>query len=104
MKLDQVKRGDLVKVVSIPDAGLKEKALRMGIDEGSLITCSEVIPAGPVVVCSNRHELAIGRSLARNIEVELPRGKLNAAQALYCQDCCKKKQKPCQQPDPDVKE
>ncbi len=43
----------------------------MGIDEGTILTCSEVVPAGPVVVSKNRQELAIGRSLARQINVEV---------------------------------
>jgi Fe2+ transport system protein FeoA len=71
MKLDQVKRGDLVKILSISDPRIKEQALRMGIDEGSVLTCSEVIPAGPVVLGKHRQELAIGRALARNICVEV---------------------------------
>jgi Fe2+ transport system protein FeoA len=35
-----------------------------------LVTCREVIPMGPVVIARNRQEIAIGRSLARRINVE----------------------------------
>jgi len=71
MTLDKVKRGDLIKIVSITDARTKEQALRMGIDEGSVLTCAEVIPAGPVVLGLNRQELAVGRAVARNINIEV---------------------------------
>ncbi len=71
MMLDKVKRGDLIKIVSIGEAGVRENALRMGIDEGSILVCAEVIPAGPIVLRKHRQEVAIGRSLMCNIAVEL---------------------------------
>lgn len=71
MMMDKVKRGDLIKIISIGEAGVRDNALRMGIDEGSILICGEVIPAGPIVLRKNRQEVAIGRSLARNIVVEL---------------------------------
>ncbi|SFR14819.1 FeoA family protein [Desulfoscipio geothermicus] len=71
MLLDKVKRGDLIKIISIADAGIKQRALRMGIVEGVVLTCAEVIPAGPVVLGKLRQEIAVGRSLARHIDVEL---------------------------------
>ncbi len=71
MMLDKVKRGDLVKIVSIGETVVWENALRMGIDEGSILVCVEVVPAGPIVLRKHRQEVAIGRSLARNITVEL---------------------------------
>jgi len=69
--LDKVRRGEQIKIISIGDSRTKEQALRMGIDAGTVLTCSEVIPAGPVVVSKNRQELAIGRALARHINVEV---------------------------------
>jgi Fe2+ transport system protein FeoA len=71
MLLDKVRRGDLIKIISIADAKIKQHALRMGIDEGAVLTCAEVIPAGPVVLGKLRQEIAVGRSLARLINVEL---------------------------------
>nr|WP_052543961.1 ferrous iron transport protein A [Desulfoscipio gibsoniae] len=71
MTLDKVRRGDMIKIVSIGSAGIKENALRMGINEGAVLTCAEVIPAGPVVLGKHRQEIAIGRNLARSINVEL---------------------------------
>ncbi|SFG27327.1 Fe2+ transport system protein FeoA [Desulfotomaculum arcticum] len=71
MTLDKVRRGEQIKVISIGDSRTKERALRMGIDAGTVLTCSEVVPAGPVVVSKNRQELAIGRAFARHINVEV---------------------------------
>ncbi len=70
MTLDKVKKGQVIKVISIPDGFVKIQAIRFGISEGSVITCREVVPAGPVVVARNKQEIAIGRGLARTISVE----------------------------------
>lgn len=90
MRLDQVKRGDLIKILSISDPRVKEQALRMGIDEGAVLTCAEVIPAGPVVLGKRRQELAIGRELARNISVEVlsRAGGLKAVPAPLKSESC----------------
>lgn len=70
MTLDNVKKGQLVKITSIPDEVTRIKAIRFGISEGEIVTCLEVVPAGPVVVSKNKQEIAIGRSLASYIWVE----------------------------------
>ena len=70
MTLDRVKRGQVVRIISLPDEMIRAQATRFGIPEGTLVTCREVIPMGPVVIARNRQEIAIGRSLARRINVE----------------------------------
>lgn len=70
MTLDRVKKGSRCRIVSIPSESVRAQALRFGIAEGEVVTCAEVIPAGPVVISKNRQEIAIGRRLARQIEVE----------------------------------
>lgn len=70
MTLDNVKKGQLVKITNIPDEVTRIKAIRFGISEGEVVTCLEVVPAGPVVVSKNKQEIAIGRSLASYIWVE----------------------------------
>ena len=69
--LDKVRRGEQIKIISIGDSRTKEQALRMGIDAGTVLICSDIVPAGPVVVSKNKQELAIGRALARHINVEV---------------------------------
>ncbi|NQS76897.1 MAG: ferrous iron transport protein A [Peptococcaceae bacterium] len=70
MQLDQARKGQTIKIISIPNKLTRVQALRLGISEGTVITCREVVPAGPVVVARNRQEIAIGRRLAKTIEVE----------------------------------
>ncbi|MCL6638323.1 MAG: ferrous iron transport protein A [Firmicutes bacterium] len=68
--LDKVKKGQHIRITGIPNELMRVQAIRFGISEGSVVTCREVVPAGPVVVAKNKQEIAIGRSLARTISVE----------------------------------
>ncbi len=70
MKLDQARRGQLIKITDIPNELTRIQAIRFGIPEGAVVTCREVVPAGPVIVAKNKQEIAIGRGLARTIKVE----------------------------------
>lgn len=70
MKLDRVKRGCCCRILSLPSDQIKEQCIRFGIGEGETVKCCEVVPSGPIVVCKNRQEIAIGRALAQKIEVE----------------------------------
>lgn len=49
------------------------QAMRFGIGEGAEITVEKSIPGGPVIVSRNHLEIAIGRELAKAIEV-IPAG------------------------------
>lgn len=90
MTLDKVRRGDLIKIICIIDDSVKEHALRMGIDNGTIMTCAEVIPAGPIVLSKNKQEIAIGRDLARNIDIELLTGvsKAMSVSAKWKSEMC----------------
>ncbi len=70
LTLDKVKRGDFVKVCSIPGELIRAQAIRFGISEGAVVMCAEIVPAGPVVVRKSKQEIAIGRGLAKGILVE----------------------------------
>jgi Fe2+ transport system protein FeoA len=70
MTLDKGKNGMRIKVLDIPDELVRSQIIRFGIMEGTIVKCEEVIPAGPVIISCNRQEIAIGRSLASQIEVE----------------------------------
>lgn len=70
MRLDKASRGQVVKITGIPNDHVRVQALRFGLSEGAVVTCREVVPAGPVVVARNKQEIAIGRNLARTISVE----------------------------------
>ena len=71
MTLDKCKRGQRIKIMHIPDEITRSWAIRFGISEGSVITCEEVVPAGPVVVGMFKQQIAIGRQLAKSIAVQL---------------------------------
>jgi len=73
MNLAEIKKGQTVKILNIPDEQVRSQAIRLGIGQGSLVTCEEIIPAGPVILKKNRQEIAVGRGLAQQIAVELCR-------------------------------
>ena len=68
--LDRVRRGQVLRIAGLPDGVFRAQALRFDLGEGAVVTCREVIPAGPVVLARRRQEVAIGRDLARLIMVE----------------------------------
>lgn len=67
--LDCVSAGEHLRVVSVDDEDAKVKAIRLGVCEGSCVSCVTKLPKGPVVVQSGLQEIAIGRGLARRIRV-----------------------------------
>lgn len=71
MTLDQIKRGQQVIIRDITNDLIRAQAMRFGISEGTVITLQEIVPAGPVVVRRAKQEIAIGRELARRINVDL---------------------------------
>lgn len=71
LTLDRVKKGQKIRLCAIPGEEVRAQAIRFGLTVGQIVTCSEIMPAGPVVVQRSRQEIAIGRRLARGIQVEL---------------------------------
>ena len=69
MTLAQVKTGDTVRIMQIPDPTIRAKIIRFGITEGDVVVAHEVIPGGPVVLRKNRQEIAVGRRLASTISI-----------------------------------
>lgn len=69
MTLDKVGPGMQVTIDAIPDQRIRAQAIRLGIGEGSVVTCAGIIPAGPVIVARGRQEIALGRHLAEQIRV-----------------------------------
>lgn len=70
MTLDKVKRGQKVEICRIPDELVRAQAIRFGVGEGTIVTCMEKLPAGPVIISKGHQELAIGRKLAQKIDVK----------------------------------
>lgn len=70
MTLDNAKRGDQVKIIQINNTSIRAQAIRLGITEGSKMLCSEILPAGPIILKNRTQEVAIGRKLAQQINIE----------------------------------
>ena len=71
MHLDKARKGQKVKILSIPDSSVRAQAIRFGISENEIVSISEIIPGGPIVLEKSKQEIAIGRNLAKTIEVEI---------------------------------
>lgn len=70
MTLDKVNRGNKVKIKKIGNSDLKTQAIRIGIYEGATFLCSEKLPGGPIILQNRLQEIAVGRGLAEDIEIE----------------------------------
>ena len=70
MTLLDARKGDTVRVVSVPPGVVGAQMLRLGISEGCEVTCVLRIFSGPMVVRQGTMELALGRSIASRIEVD----------------------------------
>ncbi|MBS3985345.1 MAG: ferrous iron transport protein A [Selenomonadales bacterium] len=70
MNMSDLRRGDTAVVRKIIDELVRAQAIRFGIAEGALFAVEEVLPHGPVIVRRGTMRYAIGRNLARQIEVE----------------------------------
>jgi ferrous iron transport protein A len=69
MTLDKVNSGEKIEIVSIRDATIRAQAIRLGISEGSRLTCAEKLSAGPIILLHKMQEVAIGRRLAQQIGI-----------------------------------
>jgi Fe2+ transport system protein FeoA len=68
--LNEVPVGRAVVIQEIPNVEIATHAMRMGISAGETVTCIARIPAGPTVIQHGGMELAIGRELSQQIQVE----------------------------------
>lgn len=74
MCLSDLRRGETARVLQIPDERLRIQLLRFGIAAGSEVCCQARLPFGPVVVRYGGQEVAMGRQVARAIEVGVAAG------------------------------
>ncbi len=70
MTLDQAKVGDTLRITGISNPQTAMMALRLGLHEGEIVRLSSKIPGGPLVVLCGNVEIALGRELCREIEVQ----------------------------------
>lgn len=75
MTLADAKDGAILIVLNTGDEEISIHALRFGIDCGAEIEVQKNIRGGPVIVARNQMEIAIGREIAKNIEVRIKGGE-----------------------------
>ena len=71
LTLDTAKVGSRLIIRRILDDETATVAMRLGISSGEIIELASRIPGGPVVIRRGKVEIALGRSLCKEIEVEL---------------------------------
>ncbi len=72
MTLLDVRRGRSGSILSLPDdPNVRSQCIRLGIAVGAGFTCLERLPGGTVVLETRRQEIAVGRTLAASICIEL---------------------------------
>jgi len=69
MSISELRRGQIATVGHIPAEELRVQLLRFGITAGCQVSCHTNIPFGPVVLKYGGQEIALGRELARQIEI-----------------------------------
>lgn len=70
MTLADAGDGQWLVVCGTSDDDVMWQALRFGIGVGSLIQVQQNIPHGPVIVAKKHVEIAIGRQLAKSVNVK----------------------------------
>ncbi len=67
--LHKAKKGETLTIVGTPSGRLMAQLIRLGILAGEQVRCIGVLPGGTIIVQKHRQEIAIGRSLASQIQV-----------------------------------
>lgn len=67
--LDEAERDQEVKIVSVAGDDIRVQAIRFGVSAGEVVKCVEKIWQGPIVIERGKQEIAVGRNLARRIQV-----------------------------------
>lgn len=73
MRLSEVHPGQRIRIRGIESPDIRTQALRLGLGIGAEATCHTSLPRGPIVLGRANQEIAIGRSLAASITVEVIR-------------------------------
>ena len=69
VSLTRLKKGQVMRVHSLPVGVLKAQLIRLGLNEGAIVVCFERLPGGTIVLQKNRQLIAIGHALAKEILV-----------------------------------
>ena len=71
MNLEEAPNKSTLEIISISQVKLLEDAMRFGIEVGEAIQIINKLPGGPIVIQKNQQQIAIGRELAKAVEVRI---------------------------------
>ena len=71
MNLEEAPKLTILEIISIAQEKLSEDAMRFGIEDGEAVKIINKLPGGPIVIQKNQQQIAIGRELARAVEVKI---------------------------------
>ncbi len=69
MTLDMAKKGQKLLIQKVERDDVRPQAMRLGLYEGALLECSEVIKNGPVILKNAFCEIAVGKRIAQQVTV-----------------------------------
>ena len=71
MNLEDAPKKKILEIISISQEKLSEDAMRFGIECGECVQIINKLPGGPIVIQKNQQQIAIGRELAKAVEVRI---------------------------------
>lgn len=71
MNLLSAKTGSTLKITQLLDDETALMACRLGLCEGETIAVTNKIMGGPLIITKNAVEIALGRELCKQIQVEV---------------------------------
>lgn len=71
MNLEEAPNKSILEVISVKGEKLSNDAMRFGIEAGKTLQIINKLPGGPIVIQKNQQQIAIGRELARAVEVRV---------------------------------
>ena len=71
MNLEDAPKKINLEIIAINQEKLSSDAMRFGIEPGESVRIINKLPGGPIVIQRNEQQIAIGRELARAIEVKI---------------------------------
>lgn len=71
MNLYEAPEKSILEVIAINNEKLLNDAYRFGIEKGEEVKIVTKLPNGPIVIQKNQQQVAIGRELAKAIEVQI---------------------------------
>ena len=71
MNLESAPNKSVLEIIAINQESLSCDAMRFGIEPGEFVQIINKLPGGPIIIQKNQQQIAIGRELAKAIEVKI---------------------------------